>query len=135
MKKIKKQTIAFKNIKKEQVEPRCISFSFKFLDNEKFGYSKEDSYFSSFLQRLCDISKMTSTELRNFRSKAIRSHAVDWSKKSIKDGFSHLSEELQSEAWQFSISSNKHGRVLGFMIDPVFYIVWLDHKHLVYPKQ
>lgn len=133
--KIKKSKIASPTtaIKKKSIVPECISFSFKYLDNEKFGYSREDNYFKAFLERLCAISQMTTKELINSNSKAIRSHPVNWLETNIKVGFSHLGDELQSEtAWQFSISSNKYGRVFGFMIDTVFYIVWLDHQHLVF---
>ena len=133
--KIKKSKIASPTtaIKKQSIVPECISFSFKYLDNEKFGYSREDNYFKAFLERLCAISQMTTKELINSNSKAIRSHPVNWLETNIKVGFSHLGDELQSEtAWQFSISSNKYGRVFGFMIDTVFYIVWLDHQHLVF---
>lgn len=132
-KKIKKQAIAFKNIKTKQVRSEYISFSFRYFDHHKFGYSDEDNYLSSFLERLCAISHMTIKELINARSNAIRFHAVDWSSTKMTSGFSHLTDELQSEtAWQFSISSNKHGRVFGFIVDTVFYIVWLDYEHLVY---
>ena len=34
----------------------------------------------------------------------------------------------QCEYWQFRISKSK-GRVIGFLIDGVFYVVWLDPHH------
>ncbi len=44
-------------------------------------------------------------------------------------------EQLVDIPYQFSLSSNEHGRVHGFFIDEVFYIVWLDPDHLLYPAK
>jgi hypothetical protein len=42
-------------------------------------------------------------------------------------------EQLVDTPYQFSLSTNEHGRVHGFFIDEVFYIVLLDPDHLRYP--
>ena len=36
--------------------------------------------------------------------------------------------EEQREYWQFRINKSR-GRIIGFLIDRVFYIVWLDPHH------
>lgn len=59
----------------------------------------------------------------------------DWQKTTEPDGYSELNEQLQGcEPWQFQLSANEHGRVHGILIDQVFYIVWLDPNHALYPK-
>lgn len=51
-------------------------------------------------------------------------HPIDWSKTNVTapDGGN------QRAYWQFRINKSK-GRVIGFLIDGVFYIVWLDPYH------
>jgi len=44
-------------------------------------------------------------------------------------------EQVVDTPYQFSLSSNEHGRVHGFLIDEVFYIVWLDPDHQLYPAK
>jgi hypothetical protein len=69
------------------------------------------------------------------RSSALRCHPIKWEDTS-ENGFGLLNEEqLVDTPYQFSISANKHGRVHGFLIDEVFYIVWLDPGHLLYPAK
>jgi hypothetical protein len=59
-------------------------------------------------------------------SKSLRCHAIDWNKVT-ESGFGFPNEdELVDKPYQFQLSSNEHGRVHGFFIDEVFYVVWLD---------
>jgi hypothetical protein len=59
-------------------------------------------------------------------------HPIKWEDTSEnKFGFPN-EEQLVDTPYQFSISSNEHGRVHGFFIAEVFYIVWLDPNHLLY---
>ena len=47
-----------------------------------------------------------------------------------------LNEELRATtAWQFQLSANEHGRVHGFFIGNIFYIIWLDQDHKLYPRR
>ena len=86
------------------------------------------------MSRLKDLSAWKTTEFTASRSKAIRSHPIDWNGTSRPKGFSHLNEQYHSYTpYQFSISANEDGRVIGLLIDDCFYIIWLDHHHKVYP--
>lgn len=77
---------------------------------------------------------MRVSEFRSTRHKSLRAHTHDWEKTSEKAGYSHLTEQLkQCEPWQFCLSANEHGRVHGILIDEVFYVVWLDPGHKMYP--
>lgn len=86
-----------------------------------------------FLERLRDVSRCSFQELLSNRSKALRCHPIDWSDTS-ESGFGIPNEDdLVDTPYQFSISSNKYGRVHGFFIGEIFYIVWLDPDHKLYP--
>lgn len=128
-------------IRPTEVAPKGVSFSFRHLhaDHPTFGLrdgegnARQGEYFAKLLARLKDVCLMTAAELRISRSKALRSHSITWSETSQPRGFSHLPSHLQQEQpWQFSITANEHGRVHGFFIGDVFYIVWLDAGHDVY---
>jgi len=75
-------------------------------------------------------------DFRTAGGKPLRSHAIDWSKTTRPAGFTHLNltlrEQIADDAWQFSISSNQYGRVHGFIVQSVFYVVWLDPEHKLY---
>src|SRR5690554_3558112 len=117
-------------------EPSPISFSFQYLDssNPKFDYSdRESGYFCKVLQRLSALCTKTRREISVDRTSALRAHPIDWAGTTEPKGFSHLDEQLQeSMPYQFSISANEHGRVHGFFIDSVFYVVWFDPRHELY---
>jgi hypothetical protein len=68
---------------------------------------------------------------------ATRFHRIDFREDRVSvNGFGIKGwSEYDEDAWQFSVSVNKHGRVCGFLIENVFYVVWLDPGHDVYPKK
>ena len=116
--------------------PQGLSFSLKFLQTKhpKFSIESHDSqYLVALLERLRDLCGLTALDLKNNRSSSIRCHPIDWSDTS-ENGFGIPNEDqLVDTPYQFSVSANKHGRVHGFFIEEVFYIVWLDIDHKLYP--
>lgn len=125
------------DVKRIPVEiPQGISFSFRYFenDNQKFLFDDKDfRYFESLLLRLRDLSKLTVPEIINNRSKSLRCHLIRWADTTEPNGFGIPNEEeIVGSAYQFQISSNEHGRVHGFFIENVFYIVWLDPNHNLY---
>jgi len=119
---------------------RFVSFSFKYLElngNAKFALSKCDDlpdYVHKLLARIRDIEGMRVNDFRFGGSDALRCHAITWDATTEKNGFSHLNQQLRANTpWQFCVSVNEHGRVHGFFVESVFFIVWLDPKHLLYP--
>jgi len=140
-KKIKKTDVV-KNggsgIKPPKLKPnQGISFSFKYYQDNHNKFScikKEVSYWLTLISRLKDLSSLTAQEFLADRSSTLRCHPIKWEETSEKSGFGLPNEEqLVDIPYQFSISSNKHGRVHGFLINETFYIVWLDPDHLLYP--
>jgi len=115
---------------------RRISFSFRHIEqaHEKFHYAQRDaSYFCKVLERLSAMSNFTVQEFHASRSPAVRAHPISWEGTSEPDGFANLNEQLRSSTpFQFAISANEHGRVHGFFVDHVFFVVWLDPDHQLY---
>lgn len=112
-----------------------ISFSFKYLNfNSKFTISEcELDYFDRLLQRLKILGTMKMEEFLDKKHiDVLRNHKIDWEKDGVTEtGFNlPLEADILDEPWQFSVSSGrKNGRVHGFIIGNIFYIVWFDPKH------
>ena len=138
MKKIHKNTNQEKTRVHYQrnLQDDLIRFSFKYLDfSKKYPLKSNDSdYFRCFFSRLQSISQMKASEFRMNKDKSLRAHTHNWSQTSEPDGFQHLNTQLrQCEPWQFQLSANKHGRIHGILLDEVFYVVWFDPNHQLYP--
>ena len=112
-----------------------LSFSFKYFqaDHDKFSIAgRSDSYLRVLLDRFKAISGLTAPELLRNRSSALRCHPIRWSD-TTENGFGiPYEDQLVDCPYQFSLSSNEHGRVHGFFIGAVFYVVWLDPNHELY---
>lgn len=121
---------------KESISDSSVHFSFKYLDinNQKFSINgKKSKYFEKMLERLKGICLMTQKEIINNRSKSLRAHQINWSDTTEPRGFSQLNQQLQQILpYQFEISANEHGRVHGFFIDNIFFIVWFDPDYKLY---
>ena len=113
-----------------------VRFSFKYVDFTKkypLGNGVE-GYFECLFDRLKAISGLKISQFRTDKGKGLRAHTHVWEETSEPGGFQHLTEQLrQCEPWQFQVSSNKHGRIHGILIDEVFYVIWLDPNHKLYP--
>ncbi|MEH1781133.1 MAG: hypothetical protein V7K67_07390 [Nostoc sp.] len=141
-KRIKKTEVAkdgTSGIKSTKLKPpQGISFSFKYYQdsNSKFSCSqKEVIYWLTLLDRLKALSSLTAQELLVNRSSTLRCHPIKWEDTSERAFGLPNEEQLVDIPYQFSISSNEHGRVHGFFINEIFYIVWLDRDHLLYPAK
>jgi len=120
--------------------PRTLAFSFKYLDrttNAKFLLEHaEDGYLETLVDRLREISKLTEHNCRTTHCRVLRSHPIDFAKTSEPGGFSQVPHQLREGVpFQFALTSNKHGRVHGLLTSDVFYVVWLDPAHKLYPGQ
>ncbi len=93
------------------------------------------NYWLTLIDRLKALSALSTQELLVNRSSSLRFHPIKWEDTS-ENGFGLKDEEqLVDTPYQFSLSSNEHGRIHGFLINEVFYIVWLDPDHQLYPKK
>jgi len=115
---------------------RRISFSFHFLQIEHPKFSIVDrkfSYFETLIARLKQISGMERKHLAGssgYNNKTLRYHPFLWEETTEK-GFGIPDEgHIVEEPIQLcSLSQGEHGRVHGFFIENVFFIVWLDPHH------
>lgn len=114
-----------------------VSFNFKRLctKGEKFNYrNKEANYFLALIERLKNVCGMERRALLSNRSNSLRCHPIDFSEARVsEDSFGVLGEDIDNDAWQFQISSNAHGRVHGYFVGDIFYVVWFDPEHELYP--
>lgn len=140
-KRIKKTEVLKKNssgIQSTKLKQQGISFSFKYYQDrhEKFSCSQKlVNYWLTLIDRLKALSALSTQELLVNRSSSLRFHPIKWEDTS-ENGFGLKDEEqLVDTPYQFSLSSNEHGRIHGFLINEVFYIVWLDPDHQLYPKK
>lgn len=118
-----------------QIPDDLVRFSFRYFDHSG-DFSPEgqsEKYLFKFLERLKALSDCKVSELTSNRSSSLRFHPIHWPDTAASEGFSHLNEQLQAAIpYQFAISANAYGRVHGFFIDNVFFIVWLDPNHSLY---
>ena len=116
-----------------------LCFSFKYFDPDHptcHCRDRDDGYFRKLLERIKALSGLAVAELTAGRGgKALRFHPVDFAEDRVSQaGFGIPGgNEFDDDAWQFSVSANEHGRVCGFLLGDVFYIVWLDAGHQIYP--
>ncbi|MEM9541265.1 MAG: hypothetical protein AAGA60_17425 [Cyanobacteria bacterium P01_E01_bin.42] len=85
------------------------------------------------MERLQSLSRLSVQEILSDRSSALRCHPIVWNQTTEPNGFGIPNEEqIIDIPYQFSLSANEYGRVHGFFIGDIFYIVWLDPEHLLY---
>lgn len=130
------------SIPKPELPPRIegLQFSFKFLDldsNDKFSVTdREAAYFVKLLERFKDVCGITHSDFIACRSSSLKSNKIDFSRSSEPKGFTCLNPQLRAyaaQAFEFEITRNEHGRVHGFLRENVFYVIWLDPRHRLFP--
>lgn len=121
-----------------EIANELIKFSFKYLDlkNSKFSIdTKETKYFISKLQRFRDISGWKVKEFFANPNKTLRNHSINWSETTERGFGIPCVTQLDDKACQFSISKGEHGRIIGSILNNVFYVVWLDPDHKLYKSK
>jgi hypothetical protein len=150
MGKVKKgQTVKPKsqiNSNVEKLREPCLSFSFEHFQprHSKFSYSAcQHAYFDTLMSKLIEFSKWTVKRFTTptHETKRLRVHPHDWGKhpKLTEDTYGtgpggNSNFEHDNASYQFNLTVNEHGRVHGFLVGGVFYIVWLDPNHLLYSE-
>lgn len=99
----------------------------------KFNFSCcDENFLKKFLTRLKHYSRLKVQEIRQSRSRSIRSNPIQWEKTSESGGFG-LHEQLgDDEAYELTVSQSL-GRFHGFFNGNIFFIVWLDLDHELFP--
>ena len=110
---------------------KTLLFSFSSFDRMhklfNLGGNSEDKtvggqWFLKLLDCLKSVSSKSITELTSRSTHDL--HPIDWSRTNTKPPAGY--EQL--EYWQFRIDKSS-GRVIGVLINNVFYVVWLDPHH------
>ena len=127
---------------REQERER-LQFSFKHLDENHSKFDIKNctvEYLRALLIQIKNYSEYTEEQFKELNNRDHR-HFNYWSDTSEKNGFTHLSDEIQNEySWQFALCPQSRTvpladwRVHGMIVGNVFYIVWLDPKHQLAPR-
>lgn len=106
------------------------SFSFSCFDRDhklfNLGGKSEDGTVGGerFIRLLDCLKNVSGKSIDELKKSTHDLHPVKWENANAK----RPASSEQAEYWQFRIDKS-HGRVIGILIDSVFYIVWLDPYH------
>lgn len=121
----------------EKYREENVNFSWHFFDrsHEYFNCGSADiKWFLSLIDTLKNVSQIRMKDFLQESRKPLRVHAHDWSRVIAKYPLNqNYFDEISTYALRFSVSTGR-GRVHGFHIFNVFYIVWLDPLHNMYPE-
>lgn len=112
-----------------------VKLSFKYLikDNPAYPFTNQSTtYFCKVFDRLSHVCGMTLGEIQYPSTKALRNHFINWEDTTQREFGLPNEQQLVNRPFQFGISANEHGRVIGFFIGFVFYVVWFDPDHNTY---
>ena len=115
-----------------------LMFSWKFFDrhHEYFNLGQtEAAWYINCLDAMRDISNMQIKDFQRHAHPPLRVHRHEWDTVSAKYPLPQvLLEEIENDTYQFALS-RANGRVHGFLIENLFFIVWLDPNHNLYPMK
>ena len=112
------------------VTEKSFSFSFACFDRThdyfNMGDATADGVVSGkwFLDLLDCLKSISNQKIHDLKGSMYDLHPVDWHNANVAPPPN--SEQL--EYWQLRVNKSK-GRIIGFKIDNIFYIVWLDPHH------
>jgi len=119
------------------IKDETIKFSFKYYDTDTNKYCISNWNTSDILRTLVRFQEINKkTYLDMYRDKFVYNfHPVDWAQTTKKDGFP-TENANQIDPYQFSILGVNNGkaRVFGCFANNIFYIVWFDYNHEIWPS-
>ena len=119
--KQKRQTLPFNG---NALTDKSLSFSFACFDRTHKLFNLADISEAWFLDLLDCLKNVCNKTIPELQTSIYDLHRVNWN--NANASLPNNSEGL--EYWQFRLNKTR-GRVIGFIIDNVFYIVWLDAHH------
>lgn len=115
---------------------RNVIFSWEFFDrnHELFNCGKVGpEWFVDLMDVMKSISTMEFDKFKLHSGSPLRVHSHDWNRVVAKYPLNKkFLEQIEQDTLQFAVSK-ANGRVHGFYVSNVFYIVWLDPHHNLYP--
>jgi hypothetical protein len=114
-----------------------IKFSFEYYDTDRPEYcisGWEINQIKLSIERLKDVNTKTLNDMRADR-KVYHFGEVDWSRTTEKSGFANP-EVSKLDPFHFSLLgvNGQKARVFGAYASGVFYIVWFDLNHVIWPS-
>jgi hypothetical protein len=129
-----------------RLEPESarLEFSFKHLDSTHSKYGLDQcsaEYLRCLIEKIKDYSNYTVDQFRDQNDTDHR-YVIDFDKTPAPKGFTSLPSDLYLESpWEFAVcpTATKHSdkaawRAYGVLIGNVFYFVWLDTTHGLFPN-
>jgi hypothetical protein len=142
--KVGEQGIPFHSVK--NLKP---IFAFDYLSLNKTGlcFNSKSNYREDLLGFLEGLKKISSfTYERMKATNALRFHSIDLLDRQVNLNPSDflkilapsnrgMTEEELPVLYQFDIQYKIEARAVGFLYMGVFYLVWYDRNHIIYPKK
>ena len=141
--KIGEQGIPFYSVK--NLKP-IFAFDYMSLDNTDLCFNAESNNRADLLGFLKGLKKVSSFTYEQMRlTKALRFHSIDLFDKNVSlrptdflkvlaPSYRGMSEDELPTLYQFDLQFKIEARAVGFLYKGVFYVVWYDRNHIIYPK-
>lgn len=142
--KVGEQGIPFNSIKK--LKP-FFAFDYLSLENSNLCFNCKTNKRDDLLGLLEGLKKISSFTYEIMRStKALRFHPIDlWDKevklqpkdflKILAPSNRGMTEDELPTLYQFDLQYRIEARAVGFLYKGIFYLVWYDRNHIIYPKK
>lgn len=115
------------------------TYSFHYADRSHNGSWRWPSgdEASEIINFLCDMAKIKWSEIMNHQSGGHRKHhpqAIESLCREAQDRLTDLHyDEIFTDVFRFRLSGRK--RLWGSLVDGIFYVLWWDPEHQVYPTE
>jgi hypothetical protein len=123
------------------------AFDYLSLTGGKYCFDSNKLVKEDYLGLLKGLRKVSDTSYQTLHdTRGYRFHKVDFNDPRVtikriqfKKILTNKPEELRDEElpnlWQFDIQYVQEARVCGFLYKGVFYLVWFDRNHEIYPSK
>lgn len=123
------------------------AFDYLSLNGKDFCFNNNSLTKADYIGLLEGLHKISDTPYEILHdTRAYRFHKIDFSDKRVtikKSDFKKiltkkpatLKEEELPNLWQFDLQYVQQARACGFLYKGVFYLVWYDRHHKIYPRE
>lgn len=115
----------------------CFSYQFLDLKHKKFILPSKGKWFHTLFEKKKVYSKKTLRDLKEdsgyFRLHDIEPSMLKGNFRIPKDLSQHINEN-ETPFYQLKITDGA-GRLHGFFLDNIFFVIWFDENHCLYPIQ
>lgn len=122
------------------IKDECLRFRFDYFDAKHSHFDGsifDNDWAKNLLNRLKAFQNVTVSQFKKcmqFRQSQYV-HEINWDEAKVNSfGIRNGKEYDDDDAWQFGLSKT-NGRIHGFFIGTLFYIVWLDPEHRLFKYQ